>query len=159
MKRLLSLIMLLALALSLSGCFLFEAHETDKKLTTFLTDSPVVSVRYYYMEMDGHFRFEDLDEDKLDGFVDRLDSMKLESGGARDYFWGGQFGIEMELEDGTYLTYDGTCLEHRNAKIGRRYDSDDRIRKRFVSVTDCDFWDVMKEYFPSIEEHKDVFKG
>lgn len=134
---------------------LFSRHETDKTIPTFYTDSEIVSVRYYYWESDG-YRFEELDEDLLDDFVDDLDSMEIEYGGAMDYYWGGSFGIEMELEDGTYLTYDGTELDHRSSAVGDKHiTSADSKQDDFVYVMDCDFWEVMKDYFPSIEENGD----
>ena len=117
MKRLLSLIFTSILALSLCGCFLLESHSSSEKIPTMFTDSEIVSVRYYYHESEG-YRFEELDEDRLDEFVDELNSMEIDTGGARDYFWGG-----------------------------------------FVYVTNCEFWDVMKDYFPSIEENGDKFRG
>ena len=156
MKRLLSVLLIAVLAFSLCGCFLFEARSSGKKIPTFYTDSKIVSVRYYYYETEG-YRFEELDEDRLDEFIDELNSMELKTGGARDYFWGGSFGVEMTLEDGTYMTYDGTMLE----LVDRPVDDpkSDDIKHKFVYVTNCDFWDVMKDYFPTIEENGDKFKG
>lgn len=156
MKRLLSLIFTFILALSLCGCFLLESHISSEKIPTMFTDSEIVSVRYYYYESEG-YRFEELDEDRLDEFVDELNSMEIDTGGARDYFWGGSFGVEMALEDGTYLTYDGTMLELVDRPIDDP-ESDD-IKHKFVYVTNCEFWDVMKDYFPSIEENGDKFRG
>lgn len=63
----------------------------------------------------------------------------------------------MALEDGTYLTYDGTMLELVDRPIDDP-ESDD-IKHKFVYVTNCEFWDVMKDYFPSIEENGDKFRG
>lgn len=56
----------------------------DKKIPTFYSDSEIVSVRYYHRDADG-YRFEELDEDKLEEFVDALNAMELETGGALDY--------------------------------------------------------------------------
>ena len=156
MKRLLSLILISILAFSLCGCFLFEATPTSKKIPTFFSDSKIVSVRYYHRESDG-YRFEELDEDDHDDFIDELNKMELKSGGARDYFWGGQYGIEMTLRDGTYLTYDGTRLELLDNPIDDPKADD--ISGKFVYVTNCEFWDVMEEYFPSIKENGDIFRG
>ena len=78
---------------------MLKVRSTDKKIPTFYSDSEIVSVRYYHRDADG-YRFEELDEDKLDEFVDALNAMELETGGALDYYWGGSYGIEMELEDG-----------------------------------------------------------
>lgn len=156
MKRLLSIFLISILAMSLCGCFLFEATSTSNKIPTFFSDSEIVSVRYYYHESEG-YRIEELDEDRLDEFIDELNAMELKSGGARDYFWGGSFGVEMTLEDGTYLTYDGTRLELLDRPIDDPKSDD--IKGEFVYVTNCEFWDVMRNYFPSINENGDKFKG
>ena len=135
----------------------FLKHDTKKTIPTYYSDSEIVSVRYYYWESDG-YRFEELDEDRLDDFVDDLDSMVITHGGLLDYYWGGNFGIEMELEDGTYLTYDGTRLTLRSSGIGDEYlDSSNEIRRKsdYVYVENYEFWDVMEDYFPSIEENGD----
>ncbi|WP_028508557.1 hypothetical protein [Butyrivibrio sp. AE2032] len=161
-KRLISLSLTLVMAVALSGCFLFEPQKTKKKLTTYLTDSPVVSVRYYSDYYEGSrdedepvYHFEELDPDELDGFLDKLDSMELQTLEFKNYWWADHFGIEMELEDGTYLRYDGTQLEHNKAPIDEPHDSENSIRDKFIEVTNCDFWDEMKVYFPSIEANGD----
>ena len=143
----------------LVGLFLgaISRHKTDKKIPTFYSDSEIVAVRYYHREGDG-YRVEELDEDRLDDFVDDLNSMKLEAGGMLDYYWGGSFGIEMELEDGTYLNYDGTNLElYRRSRLDAYFSYDDRLKNKsnFVYVMNYDFWEVAEEYFPSIEENGD----
>lgn len=135
----------------------FGRRETDKKIPTFYSDSDIVAVRYYYRYA-GENRVEELDEDRLDEFVDDLDSMELEVGGMMDYYWGGTFGIEMELEDGTYMTYDGTRLEQlQRSRLDEDFSSDDKIygNSDYVRVMNEDFWEVMEEYFPSIEENGD----
>ena len=141
------------------GLFLgvVSRHKTDKKIPSFYSDSEIVAVRYFHRESDG-YRIEELDEDRLDDFVDDLYSMKLETGGMMDYYWGGSFGVEMELEDGTYLTYDGTRLElYQRSRLDEDSYDDDKIRNRseYVYVENCEFWDVMDDYFPSIEENGD----
>ena len=62
-----------------------------------------------------------------------------------DYFWGGQFGIELSLEDGTYLTYDGTKLEHR--RRSRESGDRDNIESVFAEVTNMKFWEEMDDFF------------
>ncbi len=138
-------------------------HDTDKKLTTYYSVSEVVAVRYYYRE-DGDYRVEELDQDKLDEFVDDLNSMDLESGNVfMDYYWGGQFGIEMEYDDGTYVTYDGTRLEVLSrSRLNEDFTSADVLsgQSYYVHVINDDFWEVMEGYFSSIEENGDeVFEG
>jgi hypothetical protein len=131
-------------------------HDTDKKIPTFLSDSEIVSVRYYQREEDG-YRFENLDGSRLDRFVDDLYSMELETGGIMDYYWRDSFGIEMTLDDGTYLIYDGTRLELRNKKIGDTGSGTGTIKGKseYAYVMNYDFWEVMKGYFPSIEANGD----
>ena len=141
------------------GLFLgvVSRHKTDKKIPSFYSDSEIVAVRYFHRESDG-YRIEELDEDRLDDFVDDLYSMKLETGGMMDYYWGGSFGVEMELEDGTYLTYDGTRLElYQRSRLDEDFSYDDRIKNKseYVYVMNYEFWEVMDEYFPSIEENGD----
>lgn len=149
------LIISLIAALIGSAIFaIFSRHETDKTISTFYTKSDIVAVRYYYYNSDG-YRFEELDEDLLDDFIDDLDSMEIEYGGAMDYYWGGKYGIEMELKDGKYLLYDGTNLTYSESGIDDEFPYNDKIKDEFVYVTDCDFWEVMEEYFPSIEENGD----
>ena len=135
----------------------FTRHKTNKTIPTFYSNSEIVSVTYYYRESDG-YRTERLDDDKLDEFVDELGSMKIETGGLMDYYWGESFGIEMELEDGTYMIYDGTKLEmFEKSHFDEDFSYDDKIRNKsdFVHVADYDFWEFAKEYFPSIEENGD----
>ena len=134
---------------------ILSERPTDKTIPTFYSDSDIVSVRYYFHEADG-YRFEELDEDKLDEFIDILDDMELTTGGAMDYYWGGSYGIEMELEDGTYLTYDGTRLTLNSVPIGDEYPHyEDRLESEYVHVVNYDFWEEVDDYFPSIEENGD----
>ena len=153
MKRSLSVIMLAAFVMSISGC-LNSRQRTDKKLPELFTDSVIVSVRYYYREGDG-YRFEELDDDRRVDFINDLNSMQLETGGLMDYYWGGSFGIEMELDDGNYLTYDGTRLELRTTRIDEPYSKSAKKKSNYVYVLNCEFWDVMEGYFPSIVENGD----
>lgn len=162
MRRTLTLVLLLVWVITLSGCFLFEPQKSTKTLTTLFSDSPVVEVRYYtdYSnesrdEDDVAYRFEELDEDEIDEFVENLNSMEIKTLGFKNYWWGGHFGIEMTLEDGTYLTYDGTKLTLRKTPADAPYNSDDELKDKFVEVVDRDFWEEMKEYFPSIVKNGD----
>lgn len=156
MRRLLSVLLIPVMAVVLGGCFLFEPTPTDEKLTTYLTDSPVISARFYDRDRENEdgseFFFEDLEEGRLQELVEKLDSMELTHHSYHtDYFWGDHFGIELALEDGTYLTYDGTQLEHSKVTIDTPYDASNRIKSRFLEVTNCDFWEEMCEFFPEID--------
>ena len=137
---------------------ILKGGVTDKKIPSFYTDSEIVAVRYYHSEQDGSYRIEELDEEMLDEFVDDLNSMELHTGGMIDYYWGGSFGIEMELDDGTYMTYDGTRLERLSrSRLDEDFSYDDKIRgeSTYVYIMNEDFWEVMNDYFPSIEENGD----
>ena len=154
---------LIAAVLGLALFSMTTMNDTDKKLPTFYTDGEIVAVRYYYHE-DGDYRVEELDEDRIDELVDDLNSMELETGTIfMDYYWGGQFGIEMEYEDGTYVTYDGTRLEVlTRSRLNEDFTSADVLtgKSYYVNVVNEDFWEAMEDYFPSIEENGDqVFSG
>lgn len=147
------LIIFLIVALIISAV---TPHKSDRQIPSFYTTSNVVSVRYYYREEDG-YRTEDLDESKLKEFVSDLYSMEIKTGGMMDYYWGGSFGIEMKMEDGSYVYYDGTKLEStRKSRLDDQSSyGPEKRQSEFVYVMNYDFWDVMKKYFPSIEENGD----
>ncbi len=152
-----AVILLLIFLLGAALLSLFIMHETDRKIPTFYSDSEIVAVRYYYRESDG-YRVEELDEDQLDEFIDDLNSMELETGGAMDYYWGGSYGIEMELDDGMFMTYDGARLETlERSRLDEDFSYDDVVQGEsdYVYVLNYDFWEVMNDYFPSIEENGD----
>jgi len=153
-----AVIVLIVVLLGAALLSLFTKHETDKRIPTFYTDSEIVAVRYYYGDSIDGYRVEELDEDRIDEFVDDLNSMDLVVGGAMDYYWDGHFGIEMELDNGTFMTYDGTRLETlRVSRVDEDFTVDDELKSKsdFVFVTNYDFWEVMNDYFPSIEEYGD----
>ena len=127
-------------------------HKTDKKIPTYYSDSEIVAVRYYHRDSEGGYRIEELDEDRLDEFVDDLNSMEIHTGGMMDYYWAGSFGVEMELEDGTYLRYDGTKLEHSKASFVDGPGNSDLIKDEFIEVSNADFWGDMEKYFPAVSD-------
>jgi len=157
MRRLIITVLMMILALSLCGCFLLGG-STDKKLTAYHSDSPVVAVRLYYQTdrkgPDRTYAFEELPADKLDEFIKTVDSMALYMHTFHtDYFWGGSYGIEMTLEDGTYLTYDGTCLKLSKTPVDVKADAkEDKISSTFIEVKNCDFWKEMRQFFPDVED-------
>ena len=156
-NRILSIMLLTAFVLSVGGCEQAR-HTPEESLYAIYSDSEIVSVRYFYKDENG-YRFEDLEEDCLDEFIEELDSMELEAGGIMQsyYWWRGNFGIEMAMEDGTYQMYDGSWLELRSSELVDVYSKDDviNLKGNYVYVLNCDFWEVMKGYFPSIEENED----
>lgn len=132
-----------------SACL--EGVPESKKLTEYFTQSPVVSALFYYTDSTGELVFEELDAARLSELTSKLDSMSLKKHAFHtDYFWGGQFGIELAYEDGGFMTYDGTHAEYRSVSLKddpeASYDS-----AAFLQMTDCEFWDVMEGFFTSVE--------
>lgn len=156
----LSGVFLLILAAISSFIYLIIAGLTsqkpDGKLPNYHDSADkLVSVQYYYREPSG-YRFEKLDKDRLDEFADDLESMELENGGIMYDYWRGDFGIEMEFESGTYLSYDGSAVEVlQKSRSDKDFSETDAKQDDHVYVTNYDFWEVMKGYFPSIEKNGD----
>ena len=150
-KRTALLAALLMGVLSLSSCFLYG--PTNKKLTTYFTESKVVSARFFTGARDTA-ECEELDPQQVDALVAKLDSMDLTTKFAHtDYYWAGQYGVELSYEDGTYLVYDGTKLYQRKVSVKEKsFTSDDHLHSEFVSVTNMKFWDEMRAFFPKISE-------
>ena len=59
------------------------------------------------------------------------------------------------LEDGTYLTYDGTKLEHRNR--ARESGVKDNIESVFAEVTNMNFWEEMADFFPMVKNNPMIY--
>ena len=158
MKRIIAVIMFAALSLLLfSGCTgLFEGTETNKKIPTYYTKSPVVAARYYWKAFDeenqtDYIAASELPADKLEALVAALNGMELKHHSFHtDYFWGGRYGIELEYEDGTFMTYDGTKAEYRGVSVKDSMDSEARSSSDFLEVTNLEFWTEMKNFFPEI---------
>ena len=143
---------LLLLGLNLYGCILFDG-ATDKKLLSYYDEEPLTAARFYTRAEDGSMNLEELPTKKLSDLTKTLDSMELTYHSFHtDYFWGGQFGIELERRDGTFLTYDGTLLSLRSCSVKEGYSTDDTIRSSFLEVTNCEFWEEMEGFFPSVKE-------
>ena len=135
----------------LSACFLYG--PTSKRLTTYYTDSKVVSARFFVGARDTA-ECEELDPQQVNALAAKLDSMDLTTKFAHtDYYWAGQYGIELSYEDGTYLVYDGTKLYQRKVSVKEKsFSSEDHLHSEFVSVTNMKFWDEMRAFFPKISE-------
>ena len=150
MKHIFALAIALAMVLSLTGC-IFAERETNKRITTYFGESQVSAARYYTVVGD-EIQTEELDAARVAALVEKLDSMTLKTKTFHtDYYWGGQFGIEMELADGTYITYDGTKLEHR--RDARPTNNGSNIESVFAEVTNMKFWEEMAEFFPAVKEN------
>ena len=136
------IVVLMLIAFTFTGCF---GGRTRKNLLNYFGESKVQSARIYIIsQKDG--QFEELKASRVPELVKKLESMQLKTKAFHtDYFWGGQFGIELSLEDGTYLTYDGTKLEHR--RRSRESGDRDNIESVFAEVTNMNFWDEMDAFF------------
>ncbi len=134
----------LALFLLLTGCF--GRRERTGLLRRWDCGTPV-SARFY---VKGGV-VQELPAGMLSELVTELDTMKFKTHGFHtDYYWHGQFGIELTLDDGTFWNYDGTCAELRSVSITESTDNEYKIRKEFIEITDADFWDTMEQFFPEI---------
>ena len=142
------IVVLMLIAFTFTGCF---GGRTRKNLLNYFGESKVQSARIYIIsQKDG--QFEELKASRVPELVKKLESMQLKTKAFHtDYFWGGQFGIELSLEDGTYLTYDGTKLEHR--RRSRESGDRDNIESVFAEVTNMKFWEEMAEFFPAVKEN------
>ena len=136
------IVVLMLIAFTFTGCF---GGRTRKNLLNYFGESKVQSARIYIIsQKDG--QFEELKASRVPELVKKLESMQLKTKAFHtDYFWGGQFGIELTLEDGTYLTYDGTKLEHR--RRSRESGDRDNIESVFAEVTNMNFWEEMDGFF------------
>lgn len=126
-------------------------YKTDKTITTFYSDSEVVAARYYYHDADG-IHVEELDEGRLDAYVADIDSMEIVVGGIANPVISGGTGIEMELEDGTYLTYNGDTLTLASrSRADDSYTYDDIIEDDNIADVNDDFWDIAADYFGIVD--------
>ena len=141
----------LACCLLLSGCF--GGREKQGLLSVYKMGNPV-SARFYTSFAEEGKQVEELDSSKLPELTERLQSMHYKTHAFHtDYYWGGKFGVELTLDDGTYWSYDGTLVKHSSRSLVDREAEERVLGRSFVEVTDCDFWSVMQEFFPSIDRN------
>ena len=161
-KKVLSVVMTAVTAFALSGCFLFGPTKLSTTLTTELSKSTVKSVTFFMMDSQSDVGYiaEELPAGQLDEFLNEVNSYQLvKHAGHTDYFWGGQFGIEFKLEDGTYLRYDGTELEHSRVSFDADPDNGDLIKDEFIECEDVVFWDEMCKYFSAVNANRTHLKS
>lgn len=145
-------LLLAALMAACLGCT-FEGRKTSKKLPSFYTSSPVVSARFYTFEDGGERVFYELDGSRLEAFVSTLNGMELKTHSFHpDYFWAGRYGVELTYEDGTFMTYDGTCAVHRSASMSEDDGNEAKLSRGFIEVSNCEFWEEMLPFFPQVGE-------
>lgn len=145
------LILMLAAFCGSSACL--KGVPVSKKLTEYYSGSRIVAARFYSRSGEDGYFIEELPAESLPALAEKLGEMKLSRHSFHtDYFWGGTFGIELEYEDGTFVTYDGTKALHRSASMKDSAESDKNLGSGdFLEVTNLDFWDEMKPFFPSAE--------
>ncbi len=148
MKKIISITVITMLAaILLCGCC-GGSSRSDKKLTKYYSDSPVIAASFYLGD-----EFYELPQDQLPAFCEKLDSMELERHvGHVDYYWAYQFGIELSLEDGTFINYDGTKYNLFSTSLRESHDSENKLHGCFLEVTNMDFWAEIREFFPNIPE-------
>ena len=134
----------------LSGCFLYG--ETSKKLTTFDSESPVIAARFFTRGGDD-CSCDELELSRIPELVKTLDAMTLKTHfGHTDYYWAGQYGIELTYADGTFLVYDGVKLYHRRVSVRENFDREADLYTEYVEVTNGSFFRQLEDFFPRIKE-------
>lgn len=147
MKRITALLASVLAVLCLAGCF----GSREKPLTDYFHGGEVLSARYYCRDTDGGYYTEELDPAQIPAMLDRMGSMDVQRYSFHtDYFWGGRFGIELEMEDGTFICYDGTRLIRQSVPMTSQADEVRYYDRVFLEVTNCDFWEAMRDFFPGI---------
>ena len=144
---------LVMISVTFCGCItLFEGSETNKKLVSYYGEHSVTGARFYMDDYASDDMItEELQSDRVQELVEKLESMKLKYHAFHtDYFWGGKYGVELDLDDGTYLRYDGTKLEHYGVSVKNKSTSADMIKGCFLEVTDCEFWEEMSRFFTTV---------
>ena len=150
MKRNRFLALLCAAALLLTGCF---GGREKTNITRFRDCAEPVSARFYYGGAEK--QIEELPPERLSDLVADLDAMTYKTHGFHtDYYWAGQFGLELTLADGTFWNYDGTKLELRKVSITESRDNENRIAGAFAEITGGDFWETISKYFDATAEMK-----
>ena len=154
-RTLIAALLIFAVCASLCGCL--GSYESTKKLTSYYTQSPVKAARFYqqYYEDEQYvYRADELDPSQLPALTEKLDSMALTHHGFHtDYYWGGRFGLELEFEDGTFMTYDGTKAEYRSkSMLDGGDDSANRLSSDFLEVTNMSFSEELGKFFEAAKD-------
>lgn len=170
MKRLIVALLITVLAAGICGCFLLEPSSTSKKLTTYYDDLPsAAGARFYIRDRENNdadedeeggtkYLIEELPQDQIEELCEAMDEIELIwHMGHTDYFYSDWYCIELELEDGTYLTYDGTCLELNKKAFDdeAKNEKDNVIHRSYLEDANKEFWDKMEQFFPAVAENKE----
>ena len=112
-----------------------------------------VSARFYLGAGRGEPTVEELPPEKLPELIEALDKLTYKTHGFHtDYFWAGQYGVELTLDDGTFWNYDGTRVEHRRVSIIESLNEQNKISGTFTDLTDCSFFDAVRPFFEAAKE-------
>ena len=180
MKRIISLLLIMTFVFAFAGCTLFGNHGDDKtretaegiksggydrNILTFLPDEDVeiVAVRYYsgseYSRYEFEYTFEELDNKRISEFNETFRNIQyhtVPSNDPSDPGFGpdcrrGDQGIEMLLDNGRYLICDGRRLVLGNDPVDSKDLTDQAGSMCVIKITGCDYWDLMKQFFDTIE--------
>ncbi len=144
-------VLLCTAALLLTGCFGGGRVKTD--ITKYDGCAVPVSARFYLSGADRTYTVEELPPEKLPELMKALDDLHYKTHGFHtDYFWAGQYGVELTLEDGTFWNYDGTRVEHRSVSITESRDMETRIAGTFTDLVESDFWAALRPFFDTVNQ-------
>ena len=139
------IVLVCAIAMVLTGCF---GRKVRSDVTKYDGCAAPVSARFYLGAGRGEATVEELPTEKLPALVEALDGLRYTTHSCHtDYFWAGQYGVELTLADGTFWNYDGTRVEHRKVSIIESMDEQNRISATFTDLEDCSFWDAVRPFF------------
>ena len=119
-----------------------DEAAAEKTLSTYYEDGEIVSARYFYDE-DGERVWVDIPEDKVDEFVEELDTLTINHvGGMKNYFYGWRNGIELTYESGRFIRFDGEMIRYYYTG------SEDSYTNIYMYFEEGDeaFWDILSEY-------------
>lgn len=162
MRRIIAFLLAITVIFSFSGCFLLRpskdpSHSRHTLLNYCGNDQTVVAARvwaYDAGEQDGPY-IREASDDRLGELVEEINKTPVYSHfGHVDYFYRGQYGIELTLSDGTYLIYDCTKLTHyKSAFDVDNHQFGEEIKSYYIEDTGKDFWERISPYFPDMDTH------
>jgi len=180
MKRIICLLLITSFVFASAGCSLSRSTKKGQIRETVEGEKPggveyniltclaeerveVVSVRYYVgTETDRYnfeYAFEVLDKNRVKAFDKTFRNIQFHTvagGNPGEPDFGpdmsrGDRGIEMLLDNGKYLICDGKRLVQGNDPVDSKEFTFQAGRMCRIQITGCDYWELMKEYFETIE--------
>ncbi len=150
MKRKRILALICVTLLFLTGCF---GKKVRTDITKYDDCAAPVSARFYLGGAGDAEKIEELPPEKLPALIEALDQLSYTTHSCHtDYFWAGQYGVELTLADGTFWNYDGTRVEIRSVSITKSRDEKSRIAGTFTDLVDGDFWGAVRPFFDTVQE-------